>query len=423
MQERIQKVLKLVEEGKLSAEDAQDIILGLTQGASSQNGHTEPPTPPEPEVIKEYVSSPEDRQADAQEAPEAESPPPPPIEAIRGGSAPFSNFSDAIDKIGKDLGNVNWNKVGEQIKDGAQKGVELIKQTADKARDGKLGMLFGEIEKREIILSIGTSSEKQIVIENYSGDVKIFGSAAESKLIARGSFKAENRVDAERKAEEYSIMIEESDSSILIRQPDVHNTSIDLEIHLTESGPINIRTSNGDVTIQGTRSNVNSQTASGDTKVDDHEGNLELNTANGDVSIRKVNSNLLTIATQSGDISANETAGNHNLRTASGCISVTQGTGRTLAIDAASGDISVAWAEPVSGNFNVRTVSGDVSFMIPSGSDCRVGLSTIRGVVMADLHLESAHREECRISGVLGDGAGNLDLSAVSGNVSLRESH
>ena len=59
------------------------------------------------------------------------------------------------------------------------------------------------------------------------------------------------------------------------------------------------------------------------------------------------------------------------------------------------------------------------SASIADGSDCRVSLSTLRGDVTTALKLEDEAKSDQRITGRLGSGKGSLDVSAVTGNVTL----
>ena len=88
-------------------------------------------------------------------------------------------------------------------------------------------------------------------------------------------------------------------------------------------------------------------------------------------------------------------------------------------MEATYGNVTVDLDEPLNGTLNVRTVNGDATVSVPDGCDCRVKLSTIRGEVHCGFDLIDEAREESRVTGALGTGNGTLDVSAVTGNVSL----
>jgi DUF4097 and DUF4098 domain-containing protein YvlB len=87
-------------------------------------------------------------------------------------------------------------------------------------------------------------------------------------------------------------------------------------------------------------------------------------------------------------------------------------------VETVSGDVDADLDQPATG-LNVRTVSGGAEIKIPDGSDCRVSLSSLRGEVECEVDLQDEAREEQRITGRLGEGAGVLDVSAVTGDITL----
>ncbi|MEJ5169478.1 MAG: DUF4097 family beta strand repeat-containing protein, partial [Fimbriimonadales bacterium] len=93
----------------------------------------------------------------------------------------------------------------------------------------------------------------------------------------------------------------------------------------------------------------------------------------------------------------------------------------TLAVEAVTGDVVADFETPVSGTVTIRTVNGDAKLSLPSGSDCRVALSTLRGSVVSEVDLNEQTKEGQRLTGRLGDGTGSVDVSAVNGDIVLRQ--
>jgi DUF4097 and DUF4098 domain-containing protein YvlB len=108
-----------------------------------------------------------------------------------------------------------------------------------------------------------------------------------------------------------------------------------------------------------------------------------------------------------------------NVRTASGDVTVKASSGKSLSLESVSGDVWIDLEEPVAGLMNVRTVNGDAFVSIPDGNDARVSLSTLRGRVKCAIDLADTAKSDQRITGRLGDGTGTIDVSAVTGNVTL----
>ena len=149
------------------------------------------------------------------------------------------------------------------------------------------------------------------------------------------------------------------------------------------------------------------------------DGTIEISAYSGDIKIEDSKTPSLTVENKSGDISLTRVEGNVNARTASGNVRVTQSSGKTVSVEAVSGDVQIDLESAVTGSLNVRTVSGDSLVSIVDGSDCRVSLSTLRGMVACTLPLDEEAKSDQRITGRIGDGKGSLDVSAVTGNVTL----
>jgi DUF4097 and DUF4098 domain-containing protein YvlB len=93
--------------------------------------------------------------------------------------------------------------------------------------------------------------------------------------------------------------------------------------------------------------------------------------------------------------------------------------GKVIAIESVSGDVTADIDVPITGSVNIRTVSGDAMIGLCDGSDARVSLSTLRGVVTCAVELEDEAKADQRITGRLGAGSGALDVSAVTGNITV----
>lgn len=414
MNEQIAKILKFVEQGKLTADEAQELIVALTKtGSAPATGAVEAPSVPVDVPMTETVP------------PSAESgatpPPPPPTAGVHiGPQSPFAGIVDTIEKLGKDVTNsVNWNEVGEKIRTGAEKGIDALKTAAEQLKDGKLGFAFGEIEKRQIILPIQIHEGQILRIENFAGDVKVFCNSAEGRVTADAVFRADTRVEALQKSEAYSLAIEESDHMVTIRQPEANGIAIDLKIEIPISVPVEIKSSSGDLVVIGATGANRIEGRSGDILVQDSKGSLQIDASSGDIKIERSEFSILNIEGKSGDISLVDVGGSLSIRTASGDVSASRYLSGSVAVEAVTGDIRFDYLTPVTSTVNLRTVSGAIDLGISDGSDCRVSLSTVRGDVSTAVELTDSVREASRVTGSLGNGSGSIELSAVNGDLML----
>lgn len=375
MKEEIQRISRLVAEGKLSPED----------GA---------------ELIEAFVN-----------ADKAQAAPPPPKDPLKG----------MFENLEKTVKGVDWKGVTDQVEQGAKRGFEAIKGGFEDLAKGKVSFgLFNNEERREISLPLANMAGKRLRIENPCGDVKIVGRAEAGTVHADARIRGGTPEEAKARAQEYTVIVEESDSLVVIRQPDVPGLAVDLTVRLPEAASVEIRTEMGDVSVLDNPAGVRINSRSGDVKVRGAVGPVDVSADSGNVDAEDIESPSVTLETKSGDLGLLRVRGNVNARTASGGIELRESAGKVVSLESVSGDVQIDLTEPVTGSLNVRTVSGNVSIDVPDGGDCRVSLSSLRGEVVSSIVLEDEAVSEGRRTGKLGSGSGTLDVSAVTGDVELR---
>jgi DUF4097 and DUF4098 domain-containing protein YvlB len=131
-----------------------------------------------------------------------------------------------------------------------------------------------------------------------------------------------------------------------------------------------------------------------------------------------------SIASVSGDIEIANVKGELHAKSVSGDVTVSA----VGAVNAASvsGDVEVEIRSlegaDKAGDLEFKSVSGDVEVKLPGNLDAEVKISTLSGDLKTDFPLqveEKKHGPGRSASGRLGNGARNLKLSTVSGNINL----
>lgn len=407
MKEEIRRIMRLVQDGKLSPDDAAELIEAFSETGPEADEETEQDLVDEVRAETAEVG---------QDSPTAESA----TDSPKAGD-PFRSFISQIEKMGRDVAhNIDWQDIATQVKSGVNRGVDAIKDAADKAGvGGNLGSIFGVAEGRVVELPLQIPAGKLLRIESASGNVKVEGGHALGQLKADASFRAFNAEEAKRKAAAYSPVIEENDQFILVKLNESPDTKVDAEFTVGENTPIDIRSSSGKVSVKGIQASVKIQGANGEFQISDVKGPLEAVISTGSVDVKKVEGALINVDTKSGSVSLSDVKGAISVRTSSGNVNLVDVSGRTLTVEAASGDIVADLCEAVTGNVNMRTVSGNITVEICDTSDARVSLVTIQGAVSSSIDLEDLTQEHLKIRGRLGEGKGMIDLSAVSGDVRL----
>lgn len=396
MKDEIARILKLVQEGKLSAEDAADLIDAF------QN----------PDPVSE-------------EAPAEGSTPPPPPGSAEGQASkkdPFKNFADFMDNLERQVReSVDWKDVAQQARQGAQKGLEALKKAADEIKSGTVSVgLFGTSETREVTLPLTVPEGKTLKIENPCGNVKVSGGFAEGSVSARAKVRGSTVEDAKAKAEAYTLVVEESDHTVVIRQPRIAALAVDVTVQLQAPAFVDVKTESGDVHVSDTGAGAKVHSQSGNVTCRGLDGPIDVNAYSGDVHVDECKSPMLSIESKSGDIRLSKVDGNINMRIASGEITLADCKGKTLSIESVSGNVTADFSEPIHGTVNIRTVNGDASIAIPDGCDCRVSMSTLRGDVVSEVNLQDEAKSDQRITGRLGDGTGSIDISGINGDIEMK---
>jgi hypothetical protein len=402
--DEVKRISKLVAEGKLSPEDAAELIDAFYASERAEN-----------EEEAAHAAS----AASAHEEPNGNHKA---TGATTGtGRDPFRSIIDSIEKLTKEGAEaVNWQEVSKQARTSAKKGLDVLRTGIEDLSKGKVNIgWLTQSESREISLPLTVPEGKTLRVENAVGSVKIVGGFEIGSATAQARLRGSSHEEAKAKADAYTPIIEESDHLVLIRQPDVSGLHVDLEIQMPGHRNVEVRAESGDVHVLDTKGAVRISGRSGDVKVRGANGVVEINGESGDVAIEDVTTPSLTLENKSGDLRIERVRGNINARTATGEVHVSASSGKTIAIESVSGSVNLDIDEPVAGNVNVRTVNGDANVSIPDGNDTRVSLSTLRGSLSCTVELEDAHKQEQRITGRLGGGTGSLDISAVTGDICL----
>jgi len=399
LKEEIKRINKLVAEGKLSPEDAADLIDAFYTSAS-QDGDVPPPPPREAYEnagATEYATDSRPRD-------------------------PFKNIIDSIEKLGKEVTEkIDWNEVSEGARSSAKKGLDALKAGLKDVSKGRfdVGWLFSTAT-RELRLPFAITDGQSLSVENGCGDVSIVADSVESYVVAKAKVRGATMEDAKAKADVYTLVVEGSDHGVVIRQPQVSGLEVDLEIHVAATPAVDVKSDTGDVIVRDTKNACRIKSTDGTVDVRGVNGVVEIIVSAGNVTVENGVSPNLYVENKSGDVSVRECDANMNLRCSSGNIAILSSKGKTIAAEAVSGNVTVDLVEPVSGTVNVRTVSGNAHVQVADGSDARVALTTLRGVTSTDIELTDRAQNDQRVTGRLGDGTGTIDVSAVTGNVELQ---
>jgi DUF4097 and DUF4098 domain-containing protein YvlB/copper chaperone CopZ len=396
MRDEVARIMRLVKEGKLAEVDAAELVDAIY--ASERRRESD-----------EEVAGAEESRAATENADVKE---------------PLRRIVEQIERFARE-GHppAEWREFANLAKDGARRGLDAVRQALEDAGKGKvnLGWLTSS-ETREVSLPISLNPGKTVRVDHERGDIRIEGGHELASVTAVASFRAANLEEAKRQAEMYTLVLEETDQVLTIRQPEVAGMSVDLVVKVPSVPMVEVKLESGDLAILNTGGGARVTSRSGDVDIRRANGVVEVNADRADISVMDCQVSALTIENKSGDVDLAGIEGNVNVRTAGGQVAVRKVHGSVIALESVQGDVSVELDRPFGGTLSVRTVSGDAQVSVPDGCDVRVSLSTLRGEVETTLELADAQVAEQRVTGRLGAGTGTLDVSAVTGDVRLHQS-
>lgn len=390
MRDEVKRIMQLVKDGKLSPDDAADLLEAF------QDAPTEDPEPVE-------FTSTENGHSEKKED-------------------PFSKLIGSIEKIGKDVAeSVNWQDVADQVKQGVSKGVDALKQAAEDASEGKgpFSGVFGSKVARHVELPLDIPQGKTFMIDGNVGNVVIEGGHDIGSVKIDAQFRAYNQEEAEKMSQRYMPVLEERDNQIVLRHSDSSGLTTHLKVLLPTGTPVDVRMTSGRMEAKDTGSSVKVSNTSGEVTILRAKDSINIETVSGNVSIAGFEGTKMDVETRSGGISVDESKAPMSLKTSSGSIRIVRSVSNELSADSASGNVDADLTEPVDGSVDLKTVSGSVGLSVPQGSDASIVLTTLRGQVTCSADLTDEMISSMKVTGVLGSGKGKIEASTVNGHVSF----
>lgn len=396
MKEQVLRILRMVAEGRLSPNDALDLLDSFLQ--LEETGRQEAPS--ESRAEGEVAGA---KSTGSKSSPDW-----------------VTRLVDGIEKATKEAAEaVNWTEVADQIREAAKKGVESIKGTVDQmSRGGFRFVGFGQRDSVTVELPLAVATDRTLKVQVSQGNVTVEGGHEVGNLTATAWIRAGSKEELETRKSAWSAVIEESDGSVSIRQSE-HTVSEDYVLRVPRGVKVDIRCDSGDVSVTGTHADVRASSASGDIVIVDASGSVEANSASGDIRIERAEPALIDAESKSGSIVLKSVVGTVRARSSSGDIRCTGAKAEALTLESVSGDVVVEIIDGPRSAVSLRSVSGDVLLDVPPSADARINLSTVNGNVRCSQDLLEKVNSENRVTGKLGMGTAVIDISSISGDVCL----
>ena len=162
-----------------------------------------------------------------------------------------------------------------------------------------------------------------------------------------------------------------------------------------------IGSSNGGVELDGTTGDTQIWTSNGGVDINDLEGDVTVQTSNGDVSVKYLDG-LLDVTTSNGNIYVEGVTGIVGLSTSNGVID--------------------AEVSSITDDLEIATSNGRVRIYLAPDLDANVDIHTSNGgITLHDAIITTSQVSSTRVTGTLGSGGYNLEISTSNGNIEVYE--
>ncbi len=388
MNEELQRILRMVREGKLTPEQAQMLIEALMARPGEERGKR-----------KEETA-----------------------------------FEEAMEQLRKAFQGVDWRRIqhewkriSEEIREQTRRGWEEAQRAFRGMGRWDIDLRLGTVQDVEFDQTIDIPASARLIVQNVLGDVRVRGQegTTQMRVHAEGAIRAESPEQAEQGAGAWAPVIEQRGDVVFVRVARAGKfASADVDITVPTGISVEIQSTAGDVTVEGTRAAVSVESASGDITVREATDTVRLISASGDIVLERAEADNIDVQTQSGDIRCDSCTSGEELRarTASGDIVAQQLSAKRVSFTSASGDIRLEFRQPFSGEAHLQTASGDVAVSLPQGSYCTVRVISTDGEVQNQLGITLTRNERGEWEGTFGTGAeaGTLLARTIRGDVILR---
>jgi DUF4097 and DUF4098 domain-containing protein YvlB len=181
----------------------------------------------------------------------------------------------------------------------------------------------------------------------------------------------------------------------------------------------------GDISVRGTRGEVQAHAQSGDIVVEDVTSRLDVNTLSGSIEAHNVVGDV-DIGTTSGDVKIVDLRGNVEIGTVSGEIELRGITAKIVRAKTTSGDVTFDGTIDPTGRYDLATHSGDVRLHVQRDASAQLTVETWNGGVNSEFPITLKPGEQGigsanakRFTFSIGAGAARITAATFSGDITI----
>jgi len=198
-------------------------------------------------------------------------------------------------------------------------------------------------------------------------------------------------------------------------------TSGDMDVKSLNVNELTMETVSGDISLKESAGNSLLKTTSGSINIEgDLKADSKIFTISGDIKAKMLVEETLEITTTSGDIEIKlqpDSKGSLILSSTSGDIYFTGESFNKININSVSGDIESNARVKEENNLEITSNSGEVMLKLMEDSHFTIAANTRNGLAECQMTLDNLEKGTHFFKGKFGDGAGQISLQSVTGNI------
>ena len=260
----------------------------------------------------------------------------------------------------------------------------------------------------------------------FSKDGSVSVSIPEGEIIIRGW--ADARVQIKATSERDNIRLDAT-SSHLTLETTGGGGDTRFEVTVPFGVRVQARAQSGDVSVRGTKGEVEASSQSGDVTVSDAVRRLDVSSLSGDVEAERVNGDV-EIRSVSGDAKLSDVTGDVEIESVSGDVTIDRAVAKYVRAHTTSGEVSYHGTIDPQGRYELVSHSGDVDITIPEGSGAQLTVSTWSGSVESDFPITLRPGEHGigsatakRFTFEIGNAAARISLESFSGDININSTN
>jgi hypothetical protein len=248
--------------------------------------------------------------------------------------------------------------------------------------------------------------------------------AASGEIIVNGWAREEIRVRAV--SDDDNIRFDATSSRVSLDVGGSHRGGdTRFEVTVPYGARVTTSSQSGDITVHGTRGQLEVHSNSGDVDIEDVTTRLDVSSLSGDVTARGITGDV-TISALSGEVRLADVRGNIDVGGVSGDITMRGVAAKIVRAKTTSGEITYDGTIDPAGRYELTSHSGDVKLRVPRDAKAQLTVSTWNGSIDSDFpitlkpgeHGISVSRSK-RYVFEIGGGGARISAETFSGDITI----